>query len=1017
MKLLAIFLLTSGPAFGDATQSLAKAGLVFAEKGGVVAIEAEHFTKQELTDMRAWYLTTKDSSPDLQPDGDSSHIEGASGGAYLEILPDTRRTHDDKLIKGENFTEEMGTMAVLSYPVHFETAGTYWIWARACSTTTEDNGLHFGINGTWPETARRWQTVVKNKWHWKSAQRTEEVHNGVPGILTLEVPSAGVHTIQVSMREDGISLDRILLANKKDYMPEGLGPKTIAHAGQLPKAFPFVKEEQSQEVKSAQSEQDAGVKVLALPVTSFQLKDSNYYLDGGKWAAINPEQHKAAITSTSSPFPAGRYDITIQAVGENDGRCTYTVSVNDEVVGIHTAPLSRKTFEEGTQYHGSFTNIEVSPGDVIKVASTVASEDGREYSRARWSGLSFVAADAATKKAVGKYQAPAVAVTPKTPAGPALQQPRLPDGDGSVVVSGELKQWHAVTLTFDGPFAHELDRSLNPFTDYGLDVTFTHDSGTTLVVPGYFAADGQAGETSAQSGTKWRVHFSPPAPGKWSYEVSFLTASMYVSGINNAVGRVMPLHEKTGAIEIAASDKKAPDFRARGRLAYVGKHLLQFQGDESYFLKAGADAPETFLAYVDFDGTKTLNAKKGPLKTWSAHEKDWKAGDPTWQGGKGKGMIGALNYLAAEECNAFSFLPYNVDGDGNNVWPFVAPREKFHYDCSKLDQWNVVFSHATAKGLYLHFKMQETEMDDDRLGHSRKKGRVRASLDSGKLGPERKLYCRELIARFGHHLALNWNLGEENTQTTEEQLAMANYIRAMDAYGNHIVLHTYPDQQNKIYSAILGNKAFTGLSLQNSSLSNCHKQVLKWVSKSKEAGQPWVVAFDEPGNAQIGMPADPDYPGMPKDYDGPSIHDCRKYTLWGTLMAGGGGVEYYFGYKLPQNDLRCEDWRSRDKSWDYCRFALNFFRDQNIPVEAMTNRNELIGNTKDDNSKYCLAKEGEVYLVYLPKGGETALKVSQGDYTVAWFNPRTGEMGKASKFVAPLEAPDGEDWLALVRKK
>ena len=51
-----------------------------------------------------------------------------------------------------------------------------------------------------------------------------------------------------------------------------------------------------------------------------------------------------------------------------------------------------------------------------------------------------------------------------------------------------------------------------------------------------------------------------------------------------------------------------------------------------------------------------------------------------------------------------------------------------------------------------------------------------------------------------------------------------------------------------------------------------------------------------------------------------------------------------------------------------------FFSEQNIPVEAMRNRNELIGNTKDDNSKYCLAKEGEVYLVYLPEGGESEIK-------------------------------------------
>ena len=134
-------------------------------------------------------------------------------------------------------------------------------------------------------------------------------------------------------------------------------------------------------------------------------------------------------------------------------------------------------------------------------------------------------------------------------------------------------------------------------------------------------------------------------------------------------------------------------------------------------------------------------------------------------------------------------------------------------------------------------------------------------------------------------------------------------------------------------------------------------------------------------------------------------------------MAGGGGVEYYFGYKLPQNDLICEDWRSRDLSWDFCRYALNFFREQNIPVEVMENRNELIGNPKNENSKYCLAKEGEVYLVYLPEGGETEIQLAEGDYSVAWFNPRDGEMGEVSDFEAPLKAPDSEDWLAMIRKK
>jgi hypothetical protein len=82
-------------------------------------------------------------------------------------------------------------------------------------------------------------------------------------------------------------------------------------------------------------------------------------------------------------------------------------------------------------------------------------------------------------------------------------------------VSGELKQWHKVTLTLDGPQAQETDNDTNPFTDYRMDVTFTHESGApSYKVPGYFAADGNAGETSASSGNKWRAHLAPDKTGK-----------------------------------------------------------------------------------------------------------------------------------------------------------------------------------------------------------------------------------------------------------------------------------------------------------------------------------------------------------------------------------------------------------------------------------------------------------------------------------------------------------------------
>jgi hypothetical protein len=224
----------------DLTKPIVAADLVFEERGGIVAFEAEHFFEQTKSDVRAWYLTAHDKSPAVEPDGDEPHVAEACGGAYVELLPDTRRTHDDKLIQGENFSNEPGKMAILSYKVHFNTPGTYWLWARAFTTTSEDNGLHFGLDGDWPATAQRWQTVTRGRWHWESRQRTEKVHTGEPGILTLEIKEPGQHTVQVSMREDGIELDRILLVNRRDYRPEGLGPQPLAKAGRLPKPFPGV---------------------------------------------------------------------------------------------------------------------------------------------------------------------------------------------------------------------------------------------------------------------------------------------------------------------------------------------------------------------------------------------------------------------------------------------------------------------------------------------------------------------------------------------------------------------------------------------------------------------------------------------------------------------------------------------------------------------------------------------------------------------------------------------------------
>ena len=63
--------------------------------------------------------------------------------------------------------------------------------------------------------------------------------------------------------------------------------------------------------------------------------------------------------------------------------------------------------------------------------------------------------------------------------------------------------------------------------------------------------------------------------------------------------------------------------------------------------------------------------------------------------------------------------------------------------------------------------------------------------------------------------------------------------------------------------------------------------------------------------------------------------DGRTNALWGTLLAGGLGNEWHFGYQHAHSDLTRNDSRSRDAWWNFCRYALEFFADHAIPVRAL----------------------------------------------------------------------------------
>lgn len=257
-------------------------------------------------------------------------------------------------------------------------------------------------------------------------------------------------------------------------------------------------------------------------------------------------------------------------------------------------------------------------------------------------------------------------------------------------VYGELKKWRRVTIAFEGVTTSE-NAKPNPFLDYRLDVTFRHPaSGKKLTVPGYYAADGYAGETGADSGKIWRVHFLPPKTGDWIYAATFLAGGNVAAGFKASGGALLndyPQGLTSGAFVVGESDKTGRDNRERGLLEYDGTPFLRWAETGGYFLKQGADAPENLFAYADFDGDfKTDGEKDKLVKNYKPHLGDWREGDPTWQGGKGQGLIGAANYLASEGVNAISFITMNIGGDDRNVSPYMNYKERKRLDVSRIDQ-------------------------------------------------------------------------------------------------------------------------------------------------------------------------------------------------------------------------------------------------------------------------------------------------------------------------------------------
>jgi len=505
---------------------------------------------------------------------------------------------------------------------------------------------------------------------------------------------------------------------------------------------------------------------------------------------------------------------------------------------------------------------------------------------------------------------------------------------------GSFQQDSKIEITLSPEEAGALSSSGNPF-EIGVNVAFTGPSGQTYVVPAFFDGDGAGG----QEGNVWKVRFFAESPGEWTFQ-----SKSDVSQLDGFTGE-FEVEEAAGCQAGASSG--AQSLACLGTLQYAGGHYLRFKNGD-YWIKGGVDDPENFLG----DAFGSWNAKKD-----------------------------AVDFLSSKGVNSIYVITNNIDGDRNDTWPWLgdtpgeAKQNSNEFDVARLQLWEDFFTYAESKGVVLNIILND---------------------DSAWNGYNHDLYFKEMVARFGHHPGLIWNLGEEANEiyTDQEQINLAKKLRSLDSYGHPITVHRVDPWP------FLGDPNFDLTSLQpmngalDFSTANIRDQngvVITHREESAAACRPIAVMIDE-------------LPGVE------TVNDSTRYKMRSAVLYpiffGGGSFELHYRDAYgPGGNVTIQDLAPMLEDMTRARQFV-----ENLPFNEMRPCNELLSN--DD--QYCFGKGGDVYTIYLPQGGQVTIDLSGvgGNFDGSWFDPRTGATSDAGSITGggsrSLTPSGGQDWVLLL---
>lgn len=165
------------------------------ETDGFIAIEAEHASfrySATVGSLHSWSDVT---------------YSNASGDA-IQCLADSG-----------NYTLDLNGPRV-DYPINFETTGVYYVWLRMAAPNTSGDSVMVAFDGASLTSNAGMGVTADGTLYWRNTGVNVDTYYG--SRVTLDATSAGVHTLSLWMREDGVVVDKIILTKDSTYTPSGV---------------------------------------------------------------------------------------------------------------------------------------------------------------------------------------------------------------------------------------------------------------------------------------------------------------------------------------------------------------------------------------------------------------------------------------------------------------------------------------------------------------------------------------------------------------------------------------------------------------------------------------------------------------------------------------------------------------------------------------------------------------------------------------------------------------------------